>query len=138
MANVLLVEDRRSYLGLWRAEFEGRGHKVDQARNEEAAMQKIAEQSFDAIVLGICLVDGGGSETGGLEVARWMRAHQEERLRRLPIIFTVENPDERYRKEFMRLIEEGGTGAALSRPFSTRDLRRAVEKFLPKESEGNG
>jgi DNA-binding NtrC family response regulator len=61
--NVLLVDDEEEFVATLATRLETRGLKVDVAHSGEAAIEKVKEKSFDAILLDLAMPGMDGIET---------------------------------------------------------------------------
>jgi DNA-binding NtrC family response regulator len=59
---VLIVDDERGFLDVLAERMQGRGMEVTTAASAKEALQKLEEESFDAIVLDLMMPEMGGIE----------------------------------------------------------------------------
>src|SRR5712671_423325 len=108
MASILIVEDESALNDLVRTELEAEGHLVRQARDGRTALQMVAEQTPQLVILDWMLPG-----LDGLSVCRQLR---EKHL--MPIIMLTARSEEVDRV----LGLEVGADDYLVKPFSMREL----------------
>ncbi len=85
----------------------------------EVALRRLAEESFDLVLLDIRLPG-----ISGLDVCRWLKA--DLRLRHIPVIFISSYHDNRMRAQAFVL----GAAEYLTKPFSMQHLHACVVRHL--------
>ena len=79
---ILVVDDDAGVRGIYQSHFSGAGFEVYSAGTLQEAAQRLAGNTFDAVIADICLTPGVGSE--GLTIAAYLR-HQ----RRTPPVIVL-------------------------------------------------
>ena len=78
---VLIVDDERNIRLTLKGALEAIGLEVEAVFQGEEALQKLAENSYDAMILDLRLPG-----MDGLEAIRRIRAHEDKRISEIPII----------------------------------------------------
>jgi DNA-binding response OmpR family regulator len=112
--NVLLVEDEEELANVFARNLRARGHAAVIVSTVEDAMDAIARQHPDVLLLDIALPDGSG-----WDVLRRLHAAERERLR---VIAISASPISHKR------IEEFRPDATLEKPFPVDALIRVLEQ----------
>ena len=68
---ILVVDDDDSVRGIYLSHFSGAGFEVHSAATLQEAAERLAGNTFDAVIADICLTPGVGSE--GLAIAAYLR-----------------------------------------------------------------
>ena len=116
---ILVVEDESIIAGLLTDMLMADGHQVDAVNTGRAALERLADQSYDLIVsdLRMPVLDGQG-------LYRQLQATRPELLRR--ILFVTGSALDPDNDEFLAT-----TGVQwLAKPFSMGDLHRLTQKVL--------
>jgi len=116
MATILVVDDDRSIRDVMRFTLQQHGHTIIEAQNGAEAIDVVAREPVDLIVLDILM-----RETDGLDVCRTIRASSKT-----PIIFLSSRDDELDRV----LGLEIGADDYLTKPFSPRELAARVKSIF--------
>jgi CheY-like chemotaxis protein len=119
--NVLLVEDDTASQKLARVFLTRSGLNVTTADNGKEALERLAAQSFDLV-----LMDVNMPVMGGLEATRLFRK-SEQNPKRLPIIAVSANDTAAEIAE----CRQAGMDDHLSKPIDFAKLRDIVAKWLP-------
>lgn len=118
LMNVLLVEDHLINQKLAITLLERWGHHVEVAGNGEIALEMVANQQFDVILMDMMM-----PVMDGLEATRRIRA--SETTRRTPIIAMTANAMEADRERCM----QAGMDDYLSKPIKGQELRQMLQHF---------
>jgi CheY-like chemotaxis protein/HPt (histidine-containing phosphotransfer) domain-containing protein len=118
LMNVLLVEDHLINQKLAITLLERWGHHVEVAGNGEIALEMVASQQFDVILMDMMM-----PVMDGLEATRRIRA--SETARRTPIIAMTANAMEADRERCM----QAGMDDYLSKPIKAQELRQMLQHF---------
>jgi CheY-like chemotaxis protein/HPt (histidine-containing phosphotransfer) domain-containing protein len=116
--NVLLVEDHLINQKLAIALLERWGHHVEVAANGQIALEMVARQQFDVILMDMMM-----PVMDGLEATRQIRA--AETIRRTPIIAMTANAMEADRDRCL----QAGMDDYLSKPIKAQELRQILQHF---------
>lgn len=134
-AQILVVEDTEHF----RYDLErilGSPHRrVFTAKNEFEAEQLLAEASFDLVITDIKLDEAGGTETGGLQVLRVVRAKDQT----IPVIVVTafgkkevpadERPDAVI-TSVEEMVKQMGAFAYVQRPHPARDYLEVIAETV--------
>ena len=118
LMNILLVEDHLINQKLAITLLERWGHHVEVAGNGEIALEMVAAQQFDVILMDMMM-----PVMDGLEATRRIRA--TETTRRTPIIAMTANAMEADRDRCL----EVGMDDYLSKPINAQELRQMLQHF---------
>ena len=118
LMNVLLVEDHAINQKLAITLLERWGHHVEVADNGQIALEMVARQQFDII-----LMDMQMPVMGGLEATRRIRA--AETIRRTPIIALTANAMEADRDQCLA----AGMDDYISKPLKAQELQQMLQHF---------
>ena len=120
MAKILVVEDDKDISQLVNLHLSDAGHDVDRAFDGLDAMDLIAENNYDLIVLDLML-----PEVDGLELCRFIR---EKKPHTLVLMLTAKS------SEFDRVLGlEMGADDYLTKPFGMRELQARVKALLRRK-----
>lgn len=120
MARILIVDDDEQICALVARILENDDHTPETALTGGESIEKLRETSFDALLLDLVMPGKGGIET--IMEIRSIRPG-------LPIVVMsgkVTFGD----ASVTRLVEQYGALAVLAKPFSSDDLRKALERAL--------
>jgi len=120
---VLVVEDHPTDLKLMGAVLSMNGHIVRGTTSAEEAVDAIAAEKPDVVLLDLRLPG-----MNGLTLARRLKANADTRA--IPIIAVTAYP-ERYRREDLLAA---GCDACIIKPIDTRELSNAVEAAADRKS----
>jgi CheY-like chemotaxis protein len=122
---ILVVEDTPfnqklilRLLGRW-------GHEVSFAENGRQALEFLAKDLFDLV-----LMDAQVPEMGGLEATREIRKREQHTGRHIPIIAMAAYAMKGFRERCL----ESGMDAHVSKPISSDILFKTIQKILPDET----
>jgi len=121
---VLVIEDDPTDLKLMGAVLKIGGHSVDGRTAAEGAMEAIAADRPDVILLDLRLPG-----IDGLGLVRLLKANAG--TRRIPIVAMTAYPD-RYRREELLAA---GCDAFIVKPIDTRELPKQLEKIAGKKPQ---
>ena len=116
---VLVVEDQPDNRRIIRDMLAPTDYEIMEAESGEEALEAIAKQQPDLILMDIQL-----PEISGLEVTKWLK--QDEKLRSIPVVavtaFAMKGDAE--------LMQQGGCEGYLSKPISIAGFLETVRRFL--------
>jgi len=116
---ILVVDDDESILGLERTILEQKGFTVTTATGGRRALEIVAEQPFDLVLLDVMMPD-----TDGFEVCR--RLKQDPRTRPIPVVFlTAKTGGEALATGF-----DAGAVMYINKPFTATKLLAVVNAML--------
>jgi DNA-binding response OmpR family regulator len=121
---VLIVEDEFNIADLIRVYLEGDGFEPIWVQSGEAALDEVARQGFDLVILDI-----GLPGIDGFEVCRRLRARTA-----IPILMLTAREDEIDRVAGL----ESGADDYVVKPFSPRELVARVKAILRRAGSANG
>ncbi len=116
---ILLVEDKPMNRKLATTLLEKKGWSVTEAHHGRQALNILAKQHFDLVIMDIHM-----PEIDGLEATRRIRAAEAKTGSRIPIIAMTAHAMQGDRDKFIA----AGMDDYVSKPFNAEDLYRAVEK----------
>jgi PAS domain S-box-containing protein len=127
--NVLLVEDGRVNQLVATRMLEDRGHAVTVASNGQEALDMLAQESYDAIVMDVHM-----PELNGFEATAAIRETERESGGHIPIIAMTANAMLGDRERCLA----AGMDDYVSKPVRSSELYRAVESFttIPLSARG--
>jgi PAS domain S-box-containing protein len=127
--NVLLVEDGRVNQLVATRMLEDRGHAVTVASNGQEALDMLALESYDAIVMDVHM-----PELNGFETTAMIREQERESGGHIPIIAMTANAMKGDRERCLA----AGMDDYVSKPVRSGELYRAVESFttIPLSARG--
>lgn len=123
--NILVVEDNAALASVVRFNLQRAGFQVTVARNGRVAWEAVQEEAFDLIV-----TDQQMPEMSGCELCQKLRMLDEYRA--TPVIMLTAKGME---LELPRLKSELGIAATFLKPFSPKEIVKAVETLLEAVSE---
>lgn len=121
---VLIVEDEFNIADLIRVYLEGDGFEPVWVQSGEAALDEVARQGFDLVILDI-----GLPGIDGFEVCRRLRTRTQ-----IPILMLTAREDEIDRVAGL----ESGADDYVVKPFSPRELVARVKAILRRAGSANG
>ncbi|SRR5258706_11186855 len=121
---VLVIEDDPTDLKLMGAVLKISGHSVSEKTSAEGAMEAIAADNPDVVLLDLRLPG-----MDGLTLIRQLKANPD--TSRIPIVAVTAYP-ERYRREELLAA---GCEACIVKPIDTRELARQVEHAAEKKPQ---
>ncbi len=120
MAKVLVIDDEPDLVRLIVKVLSGRGHVVATARDGATALQRVAAEPPDVII-----VDSDLPKIDGAEVCR--RIKMETATKRIPVLMMTSAYI-----DIHAVGAEGGPDAFVVRPFVREVLANAVERMLAR------
>lgn len=123
--HILVAEDNAALASVVRFNLERAGFQVTVACNGRVAWEAVQEDAFDLVV-----TDQQMPEMTGCEFCEKLRATDE--FRNLPVIMLTAKGME---LELPRLRDELGIAATFLKPFSPKEIVKAVEDHLEAVSE---
>lgn len=120
MANILVVDDSSLYLELSRQTLVDGGHQVRTATNGQTALEAVAEQKPDLIVLDIVM-----PEMNGYDVCRSLKKSPDTTT--IPVILCSTKGEDF--DKYWGLKQ--GAAAYLTKPFEPAELLKLVTEHLP-------
>ncbi|NNM28039.1 MAG: response regulator, partial [Akkermansiaceae bacterium] len=127
--NVLLAEDGRVNQMVATNLLKNRGHRVVIAEDGEAALERHAEEDFDAILMDVMM-----PRLDGLGATRAIREREEETGKHVPIIAMTANAMKGDRERCLA----AGMDAYVSKPVRSSELFAMLEQFAPDKDRGAG
>ena len=123
MARVLIVDDEPDILLMLRVNLESDGHETALAADGETALQRVAEERFDLMLLDVMMpvMDGWGVLDN---LARFDNAPKRV------IVVSAKSSD----RDVARALDAGAVDY-ISKPFSPRDLSTLVDQVLALPDE---
>lgn len=122
---ILVVDDNLANLKLAGDLCECEGYEVDRAQSAEGALEALARNRPDLILMDLALPG-----MDGLTLTRHLRAHPE--TRHIPVValtaFAMKHDEERAR--------EAGCDAYLAKPIDTRALPGLLARLLARKGTG--
>lgn len=121
---ILAVDDEIHILELLKYNLETNGYYVITAETGEEALELLAKEKVDAVLLDLML-----PKIDGLEVLRRIRTTKE--INKIPVILLTAKSD-----EFDKVLGlETGADDYIAKPFSIRELQARVKAVLRRVSE---
>jgi two-component system KDP operon response regulator KdpE len=117
---VLVVDDDPQIRRVMKMTLTGQSYEVDDARDGEAALEKLSDERFDLVLLDMSMPG-----MGGLETCRAIRGHSEIAI----VMLTVRNTE----SDKVQALDAGADDY-ITKPFQTPELLariRAVLRRLP-------
>lgn len=118
-ADILIIEDDRLNLKLYRDLLEARGHRTTGTRDTNRVMAALRLARPDLILIDLC-----PPFLTGLECAREIK--RDPTLRDIPIIAVAEL----FRREVEAAIRDNGCDACIAKPISVPEFLRVIEANL--------
>jgi DNA-binding response OmpR family regulator len=118
---ILIVEDEESLLKLESILLTSKGYEVRGVTNGQAALDAIAEELPDLVLLDIML-----PEIDGFEVCRRIKSNDE--TRHLPVIMLTAKKS----REDMARGEKVGADWYITKPFKSAMVIETIQRFLAK------
>lgn len=116
---ILVVDDEPYMIRLLQHHIERAGYRLVKATNGREALERIAEDQPDLIIMDVMM-----PEINGLEVLAQLR--QQEQTKNLPVIIMTANAQRFTREQ----AEAAGVSAFLTKPFSPTQLMTEVRRHL--------
>src|SRR5262249_39839136 len=113
---ILVVDDDPQIRRVLRVTLTGRGYEVDDAKNGEAALEKIRAERFDLVLL-----DMNMPGMGGVETCRDMRAHSD-----VSIIMLTVHDEEADKVEAL----DAGADDYVTKPYKDAELLARIRAAL--------
>jgi CheY-like chemotaxis protein len=104
------------------------GLKTDTAYNGKEALEKIQANDYDLLLLDLQM-----PEMSGIEAAQHIRALDDKKKSKIPLIALTANVYSHQQKNF----SQAGFSDVLTKPFKERDLFDRVKKFLLNDEQGD-
>lgn len=126
MKKILLVEDNETIVMGLKYSLEQENFKVDVAKNQSEAKEKIKQEKYDVFLLDISLPDGSG-----FDICRLIKRQQDT-----PVIFLTAREEE---NDVVKGLDLGADDYII-KPFRTRELISRINSVLRrygKNSEEN-
>ncbi len=124
---ILVVDDDESILGLERTILEQKGFQVTTASDGRRALEVVAGQAFDLVLLDVMMPD-----TDGFEVCR--RLKQDPRTRPIPVVFLTAKTG----GEYLASGFEAGAVMYIHKPFTASRLLAVVNAMLEAPAQPAG
>lgn len=118
---ILIVEDEESLLKLESILLTSKGYEVRGVTNGQAALDAIAEELPDLVLLDIML-----PEIDGFEVCRRIKSNNE--TKHLPVIMLTAKKS----REDMARGEKVGADWYITKPFKSAMVIETIQRFLAK------
>lgn len=118
---ILIVEDEESLLKLESILLTSKGYDVRGASNGQAALDVLAEESVDLVLLDIML-----PEIDGFEVCRRIKA--DTATRHIPVIMLTAKKS----RDDMARGEKVGADWYITKPFKSAMVIETIQRFLAK------
>ena len=118
---ILVVEDSPQVAETVMDYLELAGHRVDCAYHGQAALQLLAEQRFDVIIMDVMM-----PVMDGLEATKAIRMLEREDAKKIPIIAMTANAFEEDRKACL----EAGMNEHIGKPIDIPLLKRTITKAI--------
>lgn len=125
--SVLLVEDEDSIAYALEFVIERAGYKLRRVSDGMAALEAIAAERPNLVVLDVML-----PKRGGYEVCQEIRLNPE--LADVKILMMTAKGGETERRKGLAL----GANEFVTKPFSTQDLKRRIRRLLGDEADPDG
>ncbi len=119
-ARVLIVEDERAIRLALSGLLNREGYTVEQADTGEAALARVAEESFDLVLTDLAL----GRGCSGMDVLRETKARQPE----TPVVMITAHGNEKIAVEAMKL----GADDYVPKPFDNDEIRLVIRRCLER------
>lgn len=116
MDKVLLVEDDKSIISSLSAYLQGEGFAVESARGQQEALERLAAERYDLLLLDVSLAEGNG-----FAVCAYAKEHTDT-----PVIFLTASGDEYSVVTGLDM----GADDYVSKPFRPRELLSRMRSVL--------
>ncbi len=123
-SRILVVDDDPQIRRVLKVTLTGQGYEVDNAKNGEAALDKLRESRFDLVLL-----DMNMPGTGGLETCRTIREQSEIAI----IMLTVRDNEE----DTVAALDAGADDY-VTKPFKTPELSARIRAALRRTPSTHG
>ena len=120
MFNILVAEDDRGTRLLMKAVLEGGGYNVITAENGSDALEVLAHEHVDLIVLDVMM-----PVMDGYEATRIIRSLNHPLSKSIPIIAQTANAFQ----EDIKKVKEVGMNAHISKPIDEENLLKVLAQF---------
>ena len=117
--NLLIADDNKVNRLLMSRSVELLGHKASVAENGKIALQMLADQTFDALLLDIEM-----PRMDGFELASHMK--NEQRLSGIPIIMITSRTGSKHREHAMQL----GVDQYMGKPYQEEELISNISQLV--------
>ena len=125
--SVLIVDDEKMNIMLCKTILENKGVTTDSASNGAEALEKFQNHDYDFILLDVQM-----PEMSGIEVARRIRASEDEVKKSVPLIALTADVFSKKKKE----MGESGFNEVLIKPFKENELFASIRNILfPEEKQ---
>lgn len=121
MTKILLVEDEKEIVSNLTEFLSREGFETVSASGQTTALQLLAQEPIDLVLLDISLSDGNG-----FAVCKAIRSDAEKRSRKIPVIFLTASGDEYSTVTGFEL----GADDYISKPFRPRELVSRIKNVL--------
>ncbi len=119
---ILLAEDNPINRKMAAKILEKLGHQVETAEDGQQAVQMIADQDYDVVLMDVQM-----PEMDGVTATRIIRDQENSKYHRLPIIALTAHAMKGDRATFL----EAGMSDYLSKPIEPLELKQMIEKWAP-------
>lgn len=113
--SVLIVEDDTSIRTMVRSVLKRDGFDVDEVESDDEAIARIAEKTYDAVVLDVTMSSGNGHDV--LRTLAENRPHEK-----CVVVISGSSP------KALEEVDHGNVEAKLRKPFDIHDLLEAVRR----------
>jgi CheY-like chemotaxis protein len=125
MAQILIVDDDPDFVDATRIVLQKNNHQVITAESGDLGYQRARQEKPDLVILDVIM----DTVLDGLSTSQ--RMHDDPALRDIPIIMVTSIANTDY-AELFPTDEYIHINAFLSKPISSEQLMRQVNKYLPK------
>jgi CheY-like chemotaxis protein len=125
MAKILVVDDDPDFVRATKVILEKNNHEVISASSGDAGIQRMIADGPDLVILDVIM----DTILDGLSVSQ--RMYDDAALKNIPIIMVTSIANTDY-AELFPTDEYIHINAFMSKPFSSDELIRQVNKYLPK------
>jgi len=126
---ILVAEDSPTNQLIARKNLEKAGHSVTIANNGREAVEAVARESWDLVLMDVAM-----PEMDGLEATMTIREAEQETGDHVPIIATTAFATKDYRDR----CAQAGMDGYVSKPVSVDELYETIEPFLAAKAAGEG
>ncbi len=124
---ILIVDDSENIRSVLQLNFEYLGYRVLSARDGEEALHLIEREEPDVVVLDVMM-----PRQNGFQVCRKIKS--DPRFSRLPVVFLTAKGH----REDKLWGKDCGADEYLTKPFSTAELERVIERLLDRGERSRG